>query len=204
LYDSPVQRLLALSGSLRGASSNTAILQAARHLLPAGVAIEYYEDLGRLPHFNPDLEEQPPAEVVQLRRRIGEVDGLLISCPEYARGIPGSFKNALDWLVGSDTFPAKPVALINTSPRASAAQAALRLVLTTMSARLIEEASITVDLLSRRLTPEGIAADGVIAPLLAEALRTFSTAICQDTTAPCREDPKQPPAGDQHDQEIPA
>lgn len=172
-----MQRLLAISGSLRAASSNTSILRAAELVAPAGVVIEHYDDLGRLPHFNPDLEARLPAEVVELRERVGRAGGLLISCPEYARGIPGSFKNALDWLVGSLTFPDKPVALINTSPRASAAQAALRLVLTTMSARLIEEASITVDLLSRRLTAEDIAADPAIASALIGSLRSMSAAI---------------------------
>ena len=177
MYDPGVQRLLAISGSLRATSSNTAILQAAGLLALPGVVIEHYHDLGRLPHFNPDLEERPPPEVVELRERVGRADGLLISCPEYARGIPGSFKNALDWLVASLTFPDKPVALINTSPRASAAQAALRLVLTTMSARLIDEASITVDLLSRRFTPVQIAANPTIGPALVQSLQVFCAAI---------------------------
>ncbi|HVW70367.1 MAG TPA: NADPH-dependent FMN reductase, partial [Steroidobacteraceae bacterium] len=168
-----MQRLLAISGSLRAASSNTSILRAAQLLAPAGMVIEHYVDLGSLPHFNPDLESAPPAAVVELRERVGQAAGLLISCPEYARGIPGSFKNALDWLVGSLTFPGKAVALINTSPRASAAQAALRLVLTTMSARIIEEASITVDLLSRRLDARAIAADPELARTLGDSLRVF-------------------------------
>lgn len=176
-----MQHLLAISGSLRTVSSNTSILRAAQLLAPPGVAIELYDALDSLPHFNPDLEERPAVEVAQLRERVGRAAGLLISCPEYARGIPGTFKNALDWLVGSETFPDKPVALINTSPRASAAQAALRLVLTTMSARIIEEASLTVDLLSRRLTAEAIAADPAIAPALTESLHVFLVAIRQDT-----------------------
>lgn len=173
LYDQSVQRLLAISGSLRAASSNTSILRAAELVLPAGVMLEHYNDLGRLPHFNPDLEERLPAEVVELRQRVEQADGLVISCPEYARGIPGSFKNALDWLVGSLTFPGQQVMLINTSARASAAQAALRLVLTTMSARIIEEASITVDLLSSRLTPEQIMANTATAEQVRKALQTF-------------------------------
>ena len=173
MYDQSVQRLLAISGSLRVASSNTSILQAAELLLPAGVMLEHYNDLGRLPHFNPDLEERLPAEVVELRQRVERADGLVISCPEYARGIPGSFKNALDWLVGSLTFPEKQVMLINTSARASVAQAALRLVLTTLSARVMEEASITVDLLSSRLTPQEIATHAATAEPVRKALQTF-------------------------------
>jgi NAD(P)H-dependent FMN reductase len=178
-----MKRLLAISGSLRAVSSNTSILRAAQLLAPSDVVVEHYDDLGNLPHFNPDPEGQPPGEVVKLRERIGHAAGLLISCPEYARGIPGTFKNALDWLVGSETFPDKPVALLNTSPRASAAQAALRLVLTTMSAQIIEEASVTVDLLGRRLTPEGIAADPTIAPALSASLRVFCRAIGRNTSA---------------------
>lgn len=173
MYDQPVQRLLAISGSLRAASSNTSILRAAELLVPAGVVLEHYDDLGRLPHFNPDLEERLPPEVIGLRERIERAAGLVISCPEYARGIPGSFKNGLDWLVGSLTFPGKRVMLINTSARASAAQAALRLVLTTMSAQIIEDASITVDLLSSRLTPEQIVANATTAEPVRKALATF-------------------------------
>src|SRR5215472_6432669 len=77
--------LLAMSGSLRAASSNAALLEAARLLAPTGIAIEHYRGLGDLPHFNPDLDVAPlPLAVVDLRRRIGAADGLLISCPEYA------------------------------------------------------------------------------------------------------------------------
>jgi chromate reductase, NAD(P)H dehydrogenase (quinone) len=169
--------LLAMSGSLRGASTNTQLLRAAEKLAPENMRIEQYEDLGNLPHFNPDFAESPPAIVVELCRRIGKADGLLISCPEYARGIPGSFKNALDWLVSSSEFPDKPVALFNTSARASAAQAALRLVLQTMSARLIDEASITVELLSRKLDTQAIASSDDIAPVIVDALSKFAAAI---------------------------
>jgi len=102
---------------------------------------------------------------------------LLISCPEYARGIPGSFKNALDWLVGSAEFPGKPVALFNASPRASDAQAALRLVLATMSARLVEEAGLTLPLLAKGLEAQAIAADAALAEAIRVALATFALAI---------------------------
>lgn len=170
--------LLALSGSLRLGSSNTVLLEAAGLLAPAGMQIEPYQGIGTLPHFNPDLDEDNPPEVVMaLRHRVGAADGLLISCPEYARGIPGSFKNALDWLVGSFEFPGKPVALFNASPRAGDAQAALRLVLTTMSARIVEEASITLPLLATRLDAVGMAGDPEIAASVTAALAAFRRVI---------------------------
>lgn len=166
-------RLLAVSGSLRQASSNSILLRAAERLCPAGVLVIHYEGIDQLPHFNPDLLEDLPEAVAALCSIIGQADGLLISCPEYARGIPGSFKNMLDWLVSSEEFPGKPVALFNASPRASHAQAALRLVLDTMSARIIEEASITVNLLSSRLSAESIATDPMMGPLIRSALGAF-------------------------------
>ncbi|MBT9268115.1 NAD(P)H-dependent oxidoreductase [Pseudomonas sp. MG-9] len=165
--------LLAVSGSLRQTSSNSILLRAAERLCPDGVLVRHYEGIGELPHFNPDLLEDPPETVIALWSIIGQADGLLFSCPEYARGIPGSFKNMLDWLVSSEEFPGKPVALFNASPRASHAQAALRLVLDTMSARIIEEASMTVNLLSSRLSAESIAADPVMGPMIGTALDAF-------------------------------
>jgi len=166
-------RLLSLSGSLRSASSNTHALVAATMLVPPGVVVEHYNEIGKLPHFNPDLEDKLPGRIVDLRTRVNQADGLLISCPEYARGIPGSFKNMLDWVVGSPDFPGKPVALFNTSPRASAAQAALKLVLETMSARLIPEACVTLQLLGKQTDPVAIANDPVSREILRQALQAI-------------------------------
>src|SRR5690349_21363282 len=104
-------RILAISGSLREGSSNTAVLQAAAALAPLGVEIILYDGLGRLPHFNPDLDgENAVAPVAEWRARLQSADGVLISSPEYAHGVPGSLKNALDWVVGSGEFVNKPVA----------------------------------------------------------------------------------------------
>ncbi len=129
-------KIAAISGSLRAGSSNTAALRAAARLAPHGIEVALFEGIAALPFFNPDLDRDTvPAPVEAMRRLVGNVDGLLISSPEYARGVAGVLKNALDWLVGSHEFPGKPVALINTSPRATHALAALTLTLETMSAR---------------------------------------------------------------------
>jgi chromate reductase, NAD(P)H dehydrogenase (quinone) len=166
-----IVKVVSISGSLRELSSNTALLQAAERLAPLGMAIERYRDFGALPHFNPDLEPDPPAVVLALRARMDACDALLISCPEYAGGIPGAFKNMLDWLVGSPNFHGKRVALFNASPRATVAQEALRLVLTTMAAQIVEGACIAVDLLSRKLEADAIAADPDLSRMISEALR---------------------------------
>jgi chromate reductase len=171
-------RVLAISGSLRAKSTNTSALKAAARLAPSGMDIVLYDGLATLPHFNPDLDtDVPPAPVLALRRELGSCQGLLLSSPEYARGIAGAMKNALDWLVGSLEFPGKPVALINASPRATDADAHLRLTLTTMSARLVEAASITLPLLGRNLDAEGIVLDPVLSTTLRDALARFAASL---------------------------
>src|SRR5438105_3807739 len=104
-------QILGISGSLRRVSSNTALLRAASLLAPQGVEITLYDGLGDLPPFNPDLEGAEPPSVLDFRARIQEADGVLISSPEYAHGVPGVLKNALDWLVGSEKIEivGKPV-----------------------------------------------------------------------------------------------
>lgn len=141
-------RVLCLSGSLRRASANTAVLRAACERTPPGLVLTLYRGLGELPLFNPDDEVAPlPPSVRALRTAVGASDALLIACPEYAHGVPGAFKNLLDWLVGSLEFPGKPVALVNTSGRGSQhAQVALREILRTMSAQLLDTVSCTVPL----------------------------------------------------------
>ena len=142
------------------------------------MTIELYDGLATLPHFNPDLDVDPlPAPVVDLRLRVGVADGLLFSSPEYARGVPGSLKNALDWLVSSDIFPGKPVAFLHASERGVVAQAALRLILETMSARIIDDASTTISLLGTQTDAHAIAEDGAMAERLRIALWTFASAI---------------------------
>lgn len=139
---------LAISGSLRARSLNSAALRLLPNLAPDNVAVSLFEGLAALPAFSPDLEEQAPlpSPVIALRAAVSASQGLIIACPEYAHGLPGAFKNALDWLVGCEDFAGKPVMLINTAERAVHASAQLREILTTMAARVIEGASITLPL----------------------------------------------------------
>src|SRR6185503_922591 len=133
-------RILAISGSLRAASSNAVLLRAASSVAPAGVEIALFEALDGLPFFNPDLDgdEVPPA-VALFRAEVGGSTGVLISSPVYAHGVPGVLKNALDWLVGSIACEIvdKPVVLLNASPRSTFAQTQLTETLRVMGARIL-------------------------------------------------------------------
>jgi len=144
-------KILALSGSLRSASINSAVLRVISDLAPAAIEVRLYSGLGDLPLYNPDLEDAPPTVALQLRNEVAMADVLLIASPEYAHGVTGSIKNALDWLVAFQSFADKPVAVLNASPRAHHADAALRETLVTMSATLIEAASITLPLPSANI-----------------------------------------------------
>ena len=168
-------RLLAVCGSLRAASTNKALLEAAARLVPSGMIIDHYDGLADLPHFNPDLDIDPPPSAVALwRGEVGISEGLLISSPEYARGVPGSLKNALDWLVSSEVFPGKPVAFFNASERGTAMQNALRLTLETMSARMADVATITVPLLGKQTDAAALVADREIAAKIRGALEAYA------------------------------
>jgi NAD(P)H-dependent FMN reductase len=142
------RRVLCLCGSLRRVSSNRAALEAAQQLVPVTLELLLYDGLGSLPLFNPDDEAAAvPASVQSLREAVGRADALLIACPEYAHGVPGAFKNLLDWLVGSLEFPGKPVLLLNTAARGSYhAQQALAEILRTMSADLLAAQPVPVAL----------------------------------------------------------
>ncbi|WP_426664225.1 NADPH-dependent FMN reductase [Rhodanobacter aciditrophus] len=154
------RRVLCLCGSLRRVSSNRAALEAACRLAPATLELALYDDLAALPLFNPDDERDPlPPAVLALREAVGGADALLVACPEYAHGVPGAFKNLLDWLVGSLEFPGKPVLLLNTAARGSYhAQEALAEILRTMAAGLLATRPMPVALPGAGCTVEQVLA----------------------------------------------
>jgi NAD(P)H-dependent FMN reductase len=175
--------ILAISGSLRARSSNTSLLRLAIDAAPDDVTVALYEGLATLPHFNPDDDVGvPPAPVLELRARVGEADGLLFCSPEYAHGVPGSLKNALDWLVASVELPHKPVALLNASPWATHAQASLVETLTVMSTRIVHDACVTIPVARGDVGADGAIASAEIRHAVRAALDTFARAIRSPTS----------------------
>ena len=170
-------RILAISGSLRARSSNTELLRAAASIAAPFAEIVLYQKLDTLPHFNPDRDQEGsdlPSSVKKLRTEIEAADAVVISSPEYAHGVPGSLKNALDWLVSGPEMVNKPVGLLNASARSVHAHAALAETLRTMSANLIENAVVVVPLDGRRLEAAAIEADAGLADIIRRAIE----AVC--------------------------
>jgi chromate reductase, NAD(P)H dehydrogenase (quinone) len=127
--------ILALSGSLRRDSLNSAALRAAAQAAARfGVVIELDDSARSLPHFDPDLESRPPGSVRRFRKACERADALLLAVPEYAFGIPGAFKNALDWTVGSGAIYRKPIAVLSVAQpgRGAHVRRALELVFTAL------------------------------------------------------------------------
>lgn len=173
-----MMQILAISGSLRAASSNTVLLNAAASLAPENIEVVVYLGLADLPPFNPDLDnESLPSSVSDFRSQLRKSTGVVISTPEYAHGVPGVLKNALDWLVASGELYQKPVALFSASPRAIHAQASLKETLTVMTARLITGASITVPLLGKKLDVSDVISDRGMSHAIRSALVAFANAI---------------------------
>ena len=170
-------RLLLLSGSLRAGSTNSAVLRTAAEVAPAGTTAVIFDGLARLPHFNPDDDTDPldPA-VMQLRSAIGAADALLISTPEYAGALPGSFKNLLDWVVGGVEISHTPTAWINvssSSTRAAGAHAELRTVLGYVDADVVEAACAHIPVGHGVVGPDGSITDPAIGVQVAAAVRAL-------------------------------
>lgn len=153
---STVAKILTLSGSLRTDSTNGRLLRHAATLLPASVTVDHYDGLASLPAFDPGLDAEPGPAILDFRRRLKAADAVLISTPEYAHGVPGSLKNALDWVVGSGELVGKPVAVIVASSTDGAyALKALVEVLRTMSATVPDELTLGVGGIKTKLPMAG-------------------------------------------------
>ncbi|MFC3326449.1 NADPH-dependent FMN reductase [Mesorhizobium cantuariense] len=170
--------ILAISGSLRAASTNSALVAALARNAPASCRVTIYDGLGRLPIFNPDDEgERTPLEASELIDAVTQADGVIISCPEYAHGVPGGLKNGLDWLVSRDAAVAKPAMLVHASPRSLFARAALAEIVRTMSFALCDDV-LEIALLGKKPPDvEAILAEAENRLAMRDALNAFADFI---------------------------
>jgi len=179
-------RIVALSGSLRAGSSNTGILRAFAAGAPAEVEVVLCEGAGALPPFNPDLDgegDSPPPAVKAFRDLLGTADGFVISSPEYAHGLPGAFKNALDWIVSSGEIGGKPIVLVNASPGGQYARRALIDTLTVMDAKVLVDASPHTPYSRKILDDAGKVVDPDVLGKLGASLQALMTAATATVSA---------------------
>lgn len=172
-------RLLLISGSLRAASTNTAVLRTVQDLAGPDIQPVLYERLGQLPHFNPDDDAATLHPLVaELRAEIHAAAGLVFSTPEYAGALPGSFKNLLDWTIGDDrpgSIYQKPVGWINASPRgARDAHNELRRVLGFAHAVIVKRACVEVPVTGAMIDERGLVAEASTRQRIAQAIEVLA------------------------------
>jgi NAD(P)H-dependent FMN reductase len=170
-------KVLAISGSLQLRSSNSQLIREASARELMHVDVHPFTQLAELPHFNPDLDgDSPPGSVIALRTLAREADALLIASPEYAHEMPGSLKNALDWLVSSGELYGKPAALLCASPssqRGTFAREALQRTLEAEGARVVLSTTVAMT-----RTPDGTSrVDPAAARVVEQALQALRQAF---------------------------
>ncbi len=175
-------RILAISGSLRRDSHNTALLRAAADLLPPGVDLTVYDELEQIPPFNEDRLPRLPVPVEHLRQAVSAADGVLIATPEYNSSIPGVLKNALDWLsrpLIESPLRNKPAVVIGASTGmfgAVWAQAETRKVLGAIGARVVD-LELPVPHAHEQFGEHGRLADEDLERELAAAIQALTDAV---------------------------
>ncbi len=167
--------ILAISGSLNPASTNTIILKTLSTLAPANVTITLNDDIGQLPFFSPDKDPQIEA-LLHFKQQVQAAGSVIFSTPEYAFGVPGVLKNALDWLVYTGELNQKPVAVISASPLylgGDKALASLLLTLTALGTIKDEASSLSIGNIKNKISPAGEITDGDTLQLLSALLNNL-------------------------------
>src|ERR1700712_79395 len=142
-------KILGICGSLRASSSASAVLNIVGNLFPAHVVFTIYNRIAEIPAF--DDSNEIPSSVVDFIKHIETADGVFFCIPEYAFGVPGALKNALDWTVSSTAFSNKPVALITAASQGEKAHAALLLTLSAIGTKIAGGATLVISFIRTKL-----------------------------------------------------
>ena len=171
--------ILGVAGSLRRASYNRAALRAAQSLTPEGARLEI-SDIDGVPLFNQDQEREPPAAVVELKRRVRAADAILFATPEYNHSFPGVLKNIIDWAsrpFGESAWAGKPVAVIGCSSGVAGtarAQAHLRQVFVTLDMPALNQPQVLIANAAQKFDAEGNLTDEATKALIRQLLQNLA------------------------------
>lgn len=157
------KHILAICGSTRKVSSNMAILRTIQSIVSGTLVVEIFTGIDAIPHFNPDLDVDPvPEAVTHFRAAIREADAVLICTPEYAMGVPGTLKNAIDWTVSSSEFSHKPTALITASSLGEKGHASLLETLRIIEADVTEDTQLLIPFVRSKVNTSGQITDETV------------------------------------------
>lgn len=152
MSDDTAKNILAICGSTRQHSSNHQLIKCIASIFSEQVQINLLHNISTLPHYNPDDDkEKAPEAVTHFRNLVLQSDGILICTPEYAHGVPGSLKNAIDWLVSSSSFSGKPTVLITASTDGKFGHAALLETLKVIEAKQVEQLQLRIPFIQTKI-----------------------------------------------------
>jgi chromate reductase, NAD(P)H dehydrogenase (quinone) len=167
--------ILAISGSLRASSSNTKMLKEIGQSVPAEIEFIIYDELASLPAFDDSAEEGEA--VLNWRRQLAEADGVIICSPEYAFGVPGALKNAIDWTVSSGELVNKPLALITAASSGDKAHAAWLQIFSALSAHIPDGGALLIPFIRTKLNEKGAITDAATKAAVQTVLQALIAAI---------------------------
>ena len=173
--------ILAVSGSLRATSSNALLIREIQKWAPGYIALTIYEGLAALPAFDDSME--PSGTVIAWRRQLAAADGVLICSPEYAFGVPGALKNAIDWTVGSGELVNKPLALITAASSGDKAHAAWLQIFSALSADIPAEGALLIPFIRTKFNEKGEVSDVATKEAILNTLQALIQIIEQKATA---------------------
>jgi chromate reductase, NAD(P)H dehydrogenase (quinone) len=178
--------ILAVPGSLSPQSSNMHILRyIGKTFAGTDTNFTIFEGVGNIPHFNPAIDTEPaPTAVETWRQQLAYADAVLICTPEYAFGVPGSLKNALDWTVSSDSFGRKPVGIITASSQGDKAHASLLLTCKALGAAVVDGATLLISFVRTKVNEKGIVTDAATEQSLLQVISNLNRAMVNHTTDP--------------------
>ncbi len=169
------KNVLAISGSTRANSSNLHLIKAIEELGRDLFSITVFNGLMGIPPFNPDDDtDNPPPAIIQFRKQLKEADGILICTPEYAMGVPGTLKNAIDWTVSSMEFSHKPVALITASSVGKKGHAALLETLYVIEAKIPGETQLLIPFIKTKVAPDNSITDAATLQEVQQLITAFT------------------------------
>ena len=173
-----LKKIIAIPGSTRKFSTHVNLISALADLAAETFEITIYKGIDQLPHFNPDLDnDSSPENVVEFRGLLKKADGILICTPEYAMGVPGTLKNALDWTVSSAEFYRKPVALITASSQGYKGHASLMETLNIMGSNIAAETQLIIPFIKTKINEKGTIIDPLVVTEIKKLIDSFSRIV---------------------------
>ena len=184
MSDNVKKEILAIPGSTRQQSTNHRLIKAMIKLLPADLTVTIFDKLAGLPHFNPDNNDDNIAkEVADFRALLNRSAGVIICTPEYAHGVPGTLKNAIDWTVSTGEFSQKPTILITASTDGTYGHQAMLETLRVLEAKNIDQLQLLVKFAQTKINNEQVITDEKTLNAIKEIILRFHKTIYDIATS---------------------